>query len=206
MRIVTISDTHGYHDKLEVPDGDLLVHAGDMSMRGRLDEVEAFDRWLAQLPHRHKIVIAGNHDFCFEKQPREARALLRHAIYLQDEAVEIEGVKIYGSPWQPWFFDWAFNLPRGLALAEKWAQVPDDTQLLITHGPAMGIGDTTYDGRHVGCEDLLRRVRQVKPRLHVFGHIHEAAGRYDIDGTIFVNASIEEPDKPVVIEWIVDSG
>ena len=201
MIIVAVSDTHGRHEELQVPDGDLFVHAGDISRVGNLEDVAAFDRWLARLPHRHKIVIAGNHDFCFQDHPREARALLRHAIYLQDEAVEVAGVEVYGSPWQPWFFDWAFNLPRGPALAEKWAKIPDDTQLLITHGPPAGIGDRTHDGRRVGCEDLLRRVREVRPRLHVFGHIHEAAGRYDEDGTTFVNACVEDGGTPVVIEW-----
>ena len=201
MLFVAISDTHGYHDRLEVPDGDVLIHGGDLTKHGRLEDVEAFDRWLAGLPHRHKIVIAGNHDFCFQHRPREARALLRHAIYLEDRAVEVEGVKFYGSPWQPEFFDWAFNLPRGPALAAVWAKIPDDTQVLITHGPPLGIGDLTHRGPHVGCEDLLRRVRQVRPRLHVFGHIHEAAGRFDVDGTIFVNASIFGGGKPIVIEW-----
>ena len=201
MLFVAISDTHGYHDRLEVPDGDVLIHGGDLTKHGRLEDVEAFDRWLAGLPHRHKIVIAGNHDFCFQHRPREARALLRHAIYLEDRAVEVEGVKFYGSPWQPEFFDWAFNLPRGPALAAVWAKIPDDTQVLITHGPPLGIGDLTHRGPHVGCEDLLRRVRQVRPRLHVFGHIHEAAGRYDVDGTTFVNASIAGRGKPIVIEW-----
>jgi Icc-related predicted phosphoesterase len=201
MLFVAISDTHGYHDRLEVPDGDVLIHGGDLTKHGRLEDVEAFDRWLAGLPHRHKIVIAGNHDFCFQHRPREARALLRHAIYLEDRAVEVEGVKFYGSPWQPEFFDWAFNLPRGPALAAVWAKIPDDTQVLITHGPPLGIGDLTHRGPNVGCEDLLRRVRQVRPRLHVFGHIHEAAGRFDVDGTIFVNASIFGGGKPIVIEW-----
>jgi Icc-related predicted phosphoesterase len=200
MIIVAISDTHGYHDRLEVPDGDVLIHAGDITERGRLEEVEAFDRWLAQLPHRYKIVIAGNHDFCFQHRPGDARALMRHATYLQDEAVDVEGVKFYGSPWQPEFCDWAFNLPRGPALAAVWAKVPDDTRVLITHGPPLGIGDKTHRGPHAGCEDLLQRVRQVRPPLHVFGHIHEGAGRYEVEGTTFVNASIAGRGSAVVIE------
>jgi Icc-related predicted phosphoesterase len=202
ITIVAVSDTHGYHDNLNVPDGDVFVHAGDLSKRGGLEEVEAFDRWLASLPHRHKIVIAGNHDFCFENHPAEARARLKHCIYLQDEAVTVEGIKIYGSPWQPVFFDWAFNLPRGPALAAKWALIPDDTQLLVTHGPPHGSLDRTHDGRLVGCEDLLKRVRQIRPRIHIFGHIHEAAGIVEEDGTIFVNASCYGRDsRPVVLRW-----
>ncbi|OWK34470.1 metallophosphatase domain-containing protein [Fimbriiglobus ruber] len=190
MRIVCISDTHGHHAKWEVPDGDILVHAGDLTDDGDLADVEDFDRWLGTLPHRHKIVIAGNHDFCFQQQPDRARQRLSHATYLQDEAVVIDGVKFYGSPWQPWFFDWAFNLPRGADIAAKWALIPADTTVLVTHGPPLGIGDLTKRGDLAGCADLLARVQVVRPKLHVFGHIHEAAGVYHTQETLFVNAAI----------------
>ena len=92
LRFVVLSDTHGLHDGLQIPGGDVLVHAGDLTGHGTLEEVRAFDAYLAGLPHRHKIVIAGNHDWCFERQGPAARSLLRHAVYLEDEAVEIEGL------------------------------------------------------------------------------------------------------------------
>lgn len=200
--IVAISDTHAHHEGLALPDGDILVHAGDCTRRGALEDLEAFNDWLGRLPHRHKIIIAGNHDFCFERTPDESRRLVTNAIYLQDEAIVIEGIKIWGSPWQPWFFDWAFNLYRGQPIAAKWALIPNDTQLLITHGPPAGILDRTYSDYNVGCADLLERVLQIKPRLHVFGHIHEAAGQREIRETTFVNASIEGGHGgPVVFEW-----
>ncbi len=200
--IVAISDTHARHQELEVPDGDILIHAGDCTRHGDLGDLEAFNRWLGTLPHRHKILIAGNHDFCFQDSPDEAHRLVTNAIYLQDEALIIEGIKIWGSPWQPWFFDWAFNLPRGEQIAAKWALIPDDTQVLITHGPPAGILDRTFDDRDVGCEDLLQRVQQIRPRLHIFGHIHEAAGRRQIGETTFVNAAIEGGHgRPVVFDW-----
>jgi Icc-related predicted phosphoesterase len=201
-RLVLLADSHGYHAGLSVPEGDILVHAGDLTGRGRLHELEDTNRWLLSLPHPFKIAIAGNHDFCFEEEPEAARRVLTAAIYLQDEAVEVGGIRFWGSPWQPWFYDWAFNLKRGPALAHKWALIPDQVDVLVTHGPPAGILDKTFDGREVGCEDLLRRVEQVKPKLHVFGHIHEGRGALWRDGTLFVNASVSEGQEPAVaLDW-----
>jgi predicted phosphohydrolase len=188
VRIVCISDVHSKHDGLVVPDGDVLIVAGDLTKRGTRDQIAAFDRWVGTLPHPHKIVIAGNHDFAFEQDP-EARTWITRATYLQDERVVIGGLRIWGSPWQPRFFDWAFNLDRGEPLRKVWARIPADTDVLVTHGPPRGILDRCADGRQVGCDDLLDAVRRVKPRLHVFGHIHEDWGQKVIDGTRFVNAS-----------------
>ena len=122
-RLVLISDTHGRHG-FAVPEGDVLIHAGDLSMRGELAEIELFDACLASLPHEHKVVIAGNHDFCFEHASAAARACLSHALYLEDEAAEVAGLRLFGSPWQPWFFNWAFNLARGEPLRKKAAIRP----------------------------------------------------------------------------------
>jgi predicted phosphohydrolase len=189
MRIVCLSDTHDLHDQLQVPDGDLLLHAGDATMRGSEAQIRAFDRWLATLPHRHKVVIAGNHDWAFERTPAAARSWLRAATYLEDSEVTVDGVRIWGSPWQPWFYDWAFNLERGPAIAAKWDRIPAGIDVLVTHGPPAGILDRTDQGDAVGCADLLAAVRRVRPKLHVFGHIHEAYGTLEQDGVRFVNAS-----------------
>ncbi|MCB9733701.1 MAG: metallophosphatase domain-containing protein [Deltaproteobacteria bacterium] len=206
MRVVCISDTHLRHGALTVPDGDVLVHAGDLLGHGLVDEVEEVDLWLAALPHRHKIVIAGNHDWCFEKAPAEAEAALRSATYLRDAGVVIDGVRFWGSPWQPEFLAWAFNLPRGEPLAERWRLIPDDTDVLVTHGPPSGHGDRCFDGRRVGCEALLAAVRdRVRPRLHVFGHIHEGYGVTREGGTTFVNASACDLDyRPVQPPIVID--
>ncbi len=206
MRLVVISDTHGLHDRLEIPPGDVLIHAGDISRRGDLHEVQAFDAFLARLDHRHKLVIAGNHDYCFERQPAAARAVLRHAVYLEDQAIEIEGIRFYGSPWQPWFYDWAFNLRRGAELRAKWRLIPDDTEVLITHGPPLGHCDVTHRGEAAGCADLLERIRQVRPRYHLFGHIHEAYGISSDGTTTYVNASscdfyYRSAHPPVVLDY-----
>jgi len=188
VRIVACSDTHNRHNEVVVPPGDVFVHTGDFCGRGTLDEVRLFGAWLAELPHRHKIVIAGNHDWPFQHSPREARALLGDCIYLQDEAHEAAGLRFYGSPWQPVFFNWAFNLPRGPELAAKWARIPEDTEVLLTHGPPQGIGDRTADGENAGCDDLRRRIARVQPKVHIFGHIHEAYGRRSQGGITYVNA------------------
>jgi Icc-related predicted phosphoesterase len=189
MRIVVISDTHYMHDRVAIPDADLLVHCGDCLGHGTLEELGELDRFLGTLPHAHKILIAGNHDWCFERDPAAARRLVRNAIYLEDEGVELSGKKFYGSPWQPWFFNWAFNLERGEPLREVWAKIPEDTEVLITHGPPHGILDRTLQGEVVGCEQLLKRVEVVKPKLHLFGHIHEGYGTLQKGETLFVNAS-----------------
>lgn len=204
MRIVCVSDTHGRHRDLTLPPGDLLVHAGDLTRRGRLDELEDFDRWLGSLDraYRDKVVICGNHDFCFQEQPQAARARVTNAVYLEDGSATVGGLTVYGSPWQPWFGGWAFNLARGPDLAAVWAKIPAGTDILVTHGPPAGILDRTVRGEFVGCQDLLDRVWEVRPRLHVFGHIHEAAGRADVDGLTFVNASCDrDRGGPVVVEW-----
>jgi Icc-related predicted phosphoesterase len=216
MRIVAISDTHNLHDRISIPEGDVLVHCGDSLGRGSLAELSAFDHFLSRLPHRHKILIAGNHDWCFERQPDEARSRVRHAIYLQDESVEIEGLKFHGSPWQPWFLDWAFNLERGEPLREVWARIPEDTEVLVTHGPPHGILDRTTRGEPVGCEELRARVEELRTPLHLFGHIHEGYGSERRGQTLFVNASTctvsyRPLQAPVVLDrkdgvWVLSGG
>jgi predicted phosphohydrolase len=208
-RIVCLSDTHNYGDEqIKAPDdGDILIHSGDATVRGSLPEVEEFLSWFAGLPHQYKIFVAGNHDWLYQIDNRLARILTADfgVVYLQDSAVEIEGLKIYGSPWQPWFYDWAFNLPRGAALADKWRLIPADTDILVTHGPPFGILDATPSGENVGCEDLLRRVEEIKPLVHIFGHIHHGYGQTEKFGVKFVNASICDEDyspanRPIVLD------
>ena len=210
MKLVLLSDTHGLHDHLDVPEGDVLLHAGDCSRSGTFEQIADFNRFLGELPHPHKIIIAGNHDFGFEQYPAEARALITNATYLEDEAITLDGIKIYGSPWQPEFHNWAFNLPRGQALKEKWDLIPADTDILVTHGPPKHIGDRTFMGKHVGCEELAKRVKAIKPKIHLFGHIHEAAGQWQIDETLYVNGSMvpgpmsvrRRVRRPIVLELV----
>lgn len=190
MRLVAISDTHGQHDRLVVPPGDVLVHAGDLTKRGDLKEVAKLAAWLARQPHRHKVVIAGNHDWCFQLDPETARRTLGDVCYLEDSGVELDGIRFWGSPWQPWFLDWAFNLPRGEPLREKWAMIPPGTDVLVTHGPPLGYGDVTVRGEGVGCEELRARVEVLRPSIHIFGHIHEGSGVIRDRHTTYVNAAM----------------
>ena len=189
VRIVCISDTHNLHRYLSIPDGDILIHAGDLTHMGAIEDLYDFNEFLDTLPHPHKIVIAGNHDFCFEQDSGTCRGLLTNCIYLQDEAVMLEGIRFYGSPWQPWFCDWAFNLQRGPEIQQKWDLIPPDTDVLITHGPPYGHGDRTIRGELVGCQDLLDTIERIHPQLHVFGHIHEGFGLSENEHTVFINAS-----------------
>ena len=206
MRIVCLSDTHNCNEEIAVPAGDILIHAGDATIRGTIDEIVLFNEWFSSLPHPYKIFVAGNHDWLFEIDPKLAKSLFTESvIYLQDSLVEIEGLKIYGSPWQPWFFDWAFNLSRGEPLAEKWKLIPEDTDILITHGPPFGILDFPPNGFSVGCERLRKRVEKIRPQLHVFGHIHFSYGKLKKFGVEFANASIcDEGYAPVNLPLVFD--
>jgi Icc-related predicted phosphoesterase len=204
-----ISDTHEQEEDLVLPEADILFHCGDITYRGKPRAIANFANWLKAQPHRYKVVIFGNHDLCGENEDREVCLdMLREAgaIYLENSAVEIEGVKIYGSPVQPWFYDWAFNVRRGPEIAAVWARIPDDTQVLLTHGPPYDILDETKRGDKPGCEDLLRRIWQLKQlRIHAFGHIHEGYGVLEKNGVKFINAAVcnaqyAPVNPPIVVE------
>lgn len=204
-RIVVMSDTHSLHSEFKVPEGDIFIHAGDFCGISRPGDIIKFNAWLGTLPHKFKLVIAGNHDCLFEDDFKEATRYLTNCTYLQDDLlVAPEGFTVYGSPWQPEFNNWAFNLPRGRQLRDKWQKIPTGTQILITHGPPQGILDY-YDGSHLGCEELAKAVQRVSPYLHIFGHIHEGYGVERVGNTLFVNASnltgeYEPINSPIVID------
>lgn len=201
MRLVLISDTHEQHRRMHIPAGDILVHAGDITFNGNPAKVFDFNAWLGELLAggriKHAVVIAGNHDWCAYRFPDMMKDALFNAHYLQDSSVVVDGARFYGSAWTPPFGAWAFMLPPD-QIREKWALIPEGTDVLVTHGPPYGILDKTERGDLAGCRELMLRVRKVKPRLHVAGHIHEAYGMYPpvvgYDGqpetnTTFVNAS-----------------
>ncbi|KDO24011.1 hypothetical protein SPRG_10707 [Saprolegnia parasitica CBS 223.65] len=191
LRIVCISDTHSRHGDLVVPDGDILIHAGDFTKRGLHTEIKAFDEWLGTLPHRHKIVIAGNHELsldaaCVSKQ------LLRHCTYLENQVVEVEGIRIFGSPYStlnPGCI-MAFQAFPGSHAQSIWGQAPAHVDILVTHGPPLGIRDLSVRGQLCGDEDLLHDVQtRIQPKYHVFGHIHECYGSEILGPTTFINAA-----------------
>jgi Icc-related predicted phosphoesterase len=199
MRIVAVADTHMFHDELVIPDGDVFIHAGDLCRGGDLDELRVAADWITSLPHRYKIVVAGNHDWAFDRDRASARALFE--TYLEDSEVTLDGVRFYGSPWQPAFNDWAFNLPRGAALAAKWSLIPTGIDVLVTHSPPGGLGDRSPVGNRTGCADLRARVAEVAPRLHLFGHIHQDGGAWRDGATLFANVTTWECERgPTVLD------
>jgi len=221
MKITFISDTHNKHKQVTslLPGGDLIIHAGDISSMGYIHEVQQFCKWFEGLDnYTTKVFIAGNHDFGFQDIPKEIKEIVDFydgVNYLQDDLILLgdnysEMVKIYGTPWQPEFHNWAFNLPRnGWELEQKWNDIPINTDILITHGPAQGYLDTSgppWNEPLLGCELLVKRIKEIKPKIHVCGHIHGGYG-YVFDGdTHFINASVlnekyEFVNKPLTVEW-----
>lgn len=216
-KVVCIADTHGHEQNLMVPDGDVLIHAGDVTMFGHEKTFYKFMDWFAALPHPHKILVAGNHDNPFEKKPeltkRLAQSLFIH--YLENSSVVLESdevtkpLKIYGTPIQPVSGDMAFN--RDDDEREAWFQeIPEGLDILITHCPPYTMLDevtSDFKSTYMGCRFLLDRVQEVKPRYHVFGHVHRQYGKIRRGDTTFVNAAVTlrhsaiHPDhKPWVLE------
>lgn len=207
MKIIFISDTHGKHHRIELPEGDMIIHSGDISDNGRVNEVEEFLAWFTSLDYKYKIFIAGNHDFYFENKPQNfiQEFMPKDVYYLCDSGVKIEGHYIYGSPITPFFYNWAFNRHRGDDIKRYWDLISEGTDILITHGPAYGILDRTESGDNAGCEDLLSAIKRVKPKYHLFGHIHEGYGTFETDETVFINGSSLDENylavhSPMIIE------
>lgn len=190
MKVATISDNHMHEPDIE--EADVLLHAGDATWKGTRQELLLLNDWFGKIKHKFKygiIFSPGNHDMMFEEDLEEALEIMTNCKVVIDETVEIEGVKIYCSPWQPWFHNWAFNLFRGKEIKEMWDKIPVDTDILVTHGPPKGILDMNEEGFECGCFDLFEAVERIKPRYHIFGHIHEGHGI--INGpTTFINASV----------------
>jgi len=227
FKITLISDTHAKHDQItkDLPGGDILIHAGDFMTSGYSPyEAEQFFNWFDAInTYETKIFIAGNHDRIMQAVPEWVEMVLDryHSIdYLQDEEWVLyfdghngdlpeENIRVYGSPWQPEFFDWAFNLPRnGEEIKAKWDAIPTNTDILVTHGPAYGHLDfVRYNGINVGCELLAEHINTVsRPKIHVCGHIHQGYGYYFDGQTHYFNASVlDEQYKyanlPFNFEW-----
>jgi Icc-related predicted phosphoesterase len=218
MKILCISDTHTKHDKipsvyLENADNaiDMIIHAGDVSSRGTETEIINFLEWYDKLPFKYKIFIPGNHDFFFEESDNEMIIKLLSnypsITYLNDSGIEIEGIKIWGSPITPYFHNWAFNR-IGYEINKHWDLIPLDTNILITHGPMFGYLDLTLQGIRSGCEFLRERLPDFTDlKMHICGHIHEAYGEHEfVDGKLFLNASVlnrryEMQNRPIFIEY-----
>lgn len=220
IRITFMSDTHNKHKHIPskyLPGGDLLIHAGDCSSRGYEHEIREFCKWFNDVPgYTHKLFIAGNHDWGFQDNSIKVAEIVKfykNITYLQDELYVMgddysTAIKIYGSPWQPEFYNWAFNLPKGgWELQQKWDDITEDADIVITHGPAYGYVDMVI-GRyeHLGCELLDARLKKIKPSIHVCGHIHSGHGYTSNENTHYINASVlneqyEFSYVPVTVDW-----
>jgi Icc-related predicted phosphoesterase len=211
MQIVMLSDTHCQLGNFSIPEGDLLLHAGDLTFRGNVQEMTVELKKLGEIAKNFKygcVYTCGNHDFLGEKNSDLLKMLSEenNLIWLQDSGITINGFNIWGSAWTPEFGGWAFNLKRGDPLKEKWDLIPENTNILITHGPPKGYGDTVLEGDgdewpftdfkykkiNVGCKALADKVKLLPNlKLHIFGHIHSGNGQYkSMEGKLFVNASV----------------
>lgn len=220
VKLCCISDTHGRHDRLKIEPCDILIHAGDLTSQGHIQESLDAIEWIEKAPAGYKIFIAGNHELGWDGiKPYwledTLSQLKKDTYYLQDTGIELMGIKFWGTPWQPEFFDWAFNLPRGEKLAEKYVLIPQDTDILISHGPPYGIFDEIPNSYlqpgehdiHKGCEDLLSRIKNLRLKYHVYGHIHldkrkEINWKYlnDIGGTRCINAAVVDNQYKVIVK------
>jgi len=194
VTIVCIADTHELHREVDIPDGDILIHAGDFTMLSKsAAAILDFNEWLGELPHAYKLVVPGNHEFFLESDPSK-RGLISNATMLINEGLEVMGLKIWGSPVTP-LYGGAFGRISSVDRANLYSKIPDDVDILVTHGPPYGHLDTTPVNTHPsGCPELLRAVSKLKPRLHLFGHIHGAHGMVSEEETLFVNAALLGPE------------
>jgi Icc-related predicted phosphoesterase len=207
ITIVGIADTHGAHSKVKVPDGDILVVAGDFCGHGSIEDVIAFNAWLGTLPHKYKVIVAGNHDWVCQRSPGLMKEMFSSGIYLENESVELYGIKIYGSPWTPEFYNWAFMYERDSQRArDLWANIPDDTDVLVTHGPPSGVDLSWVDDIYhpmsavdAGCRVLRKRIQDL-PRLKAsfHGHIHGGHGVGKIYQVTCMNVSVMNETYDVV--------
>lgn len=209
LKISCISDTHCNHSKLVIEPCNILLHAGDYSSMGRISETKAFLEWFSNQPATHKIFIDGNHDGLSQDNPSIFDSLLEEypgVTYLRNEMAIVEGLKIWGRAITPTFGNWWHMADRGSPMMKSSLEIiPEGIDILLTHGPALGILDRTAHGHNAGCEDMLLELQRIKPRFVVFGHIHEAVGNVIIDGIRYINAAVLNEryrlqNKPTVIE------
>jgi Icc-related predicted phosphoesterase len=210
MKIVLIADTHEQEQSVAIPPCDLLIHAGDLTFWGEYLRVLKALTWLDKQPATDIVLIAGNHDWLFDTSPEDAKTLLKgtRIHYLENSGMTLNGLTFWGSPITPAFMGWAFNCDRA-DIFKYWDQIPEKTDILITHGPPLGILDQAAphlkNSESLGCYDLRKYVNKINPKIHVFGHIHGGYGFYENDETQFYNASVlNEAYNVTNAPWVVE--
>jgi Icc-related predicted phosphoesterase len=211
MKFSCISDTHGIPDKLKIESSDFIIHSGDILKKYKLEQVEEFVHWYSNLPAKYKILVAGNHDRFMTREKQTFLDMIKDKIiYLENSGIELEGIKFWGSPSVKWCGPYKhFTFMDETEAQEIFSQIPPDTDILISHGPPYGIldSDSELDGTyHHGSKALLERILQIKPRYHVFGHVHRNYGQFQNEHTIFINSCIVSNDEipennPFVFEF-----
>lgn len=222
MKIVCVSDTHTLHKHVNVPDGDVFIHAGDMTNIGEDQDLLEVSEWISDLPHKHKIVICGNHEKKYSEDTESIKAYFEcfGIKVLHNETITIDGFKFYGEPRTPEFYNWGWAYNPGYEAELVWEKMPEGIDVLVCHGPPLGYGDiaprlygfcqgSAYkEENHVGCPTQLKHLKRVQPKLVVCGHIHFSHGIYMTDfGTTVVNASIcteayKPTNKPIVVNLV----
>ncbi len=188
-KIVAISDTHHLHYYIDLPLGDILIHAGDFGYRGEKIEIMLINEWLKRQAskYKHVIFVSGNHDIGYT--PDRSALLPDNCHHLHDSGKEIEGIYFYGSPYTVRFGDWGFGEPDD-KLVKRFSHISKKTQILITHGPPHSILDMNKHNENCGSKALYERIKQLPNlKMHFFGHIHESAGIENIDDIMFYNCS-----------------
>lgn len=217
-KIIALSDTHTLHSHINIPEADIIIHAGDYSGRGTEVEFHSFINWFSSLDQcKHKVLISGNHDRAIEKHPELRYVIPKNIHYLHNTSCEVLGIKIWGSPFTRYFFDWSFNGldhppgelnkyyggPGSSAHPDKdhpllddvYSEIPLDTDIVVCHNPAYGILDANEDGVLCGSHSFLKHIRRVKPKLVIHGHIHAARGNKVVDGVHYYNVCSIERDS-----------
>lgn len=211
MKLVCISDTHGEHESLSLPAGEVLIHAGDVTAHGQMHETEQFMQWMGAQSFEHKLCVAGNHDTYMEANPEASRRFAddNGVVLLNDSGYQVGNINFWGSPITPRFLDWSFMRDPGEPIEAHWRLIPESTDVLITHGPPFGILDgirrASGEIESTGCPSLRSRIQAVMPSLHIFGHIHEGRGMVHENNVRYYNVSSMNEHyrithEPVVLE------
>jgi hypothetical protein len=213
-KLVIFGCSHSLHENIKMPAGDVLICTGDFLNGNEEYELIVFLKWLESQPFDNKILIAGNHDSFFQLWPGLAKQLIKDFApsvnYLEDSGCEIKGIKFWGAPWTPTFKNWFHMRDRGADIKRHWDFIPDDTDVLITHGPAWHILDEAEDGSKVGCYDLKNALYRVRPKLFCHSHVHYSYGTKDLvysdnTKTICINASLlGKENKEIRAPFIID--
>ncbi len=188
LKFIAISDTHGCHRQLALPKGDVLLHAGDVCNQGDKNHIEDFLEWIKDLDFEHKILIRGNHDIDLKTRNSLLNLEMpKGVIQLDHSGVDINGIPIWGIPFP---LNWK---------TRTWESIPNNTQILMTHQPPYSILDNPPFSPSIGSKKLLKKVKTIQPKVHLFGHIHASYGKKEIDNTLFLNASAYKASKNIII-------